>query len=172
MKTFFTKHSILFFFCIIVFSIPANAVIDYKPEPEKKTTINNKKVKAKKRGLLKRWKERLILKRLNKEQSFERKANLSLILGISSLVMAIGALLVLLLAGSGAGFVLAAISVISSIIGSYLSWSILKKTKDSKKKYRKERRKAKWVLGLSLSTVIVPALLIIIILLVVLSMYG
>ena len=167
----FTKSSFLFFLFIISFSIPSNAVIDYKPDAEKKTTIIKKQKKAKKKGFLKKWREKFILRKISKEQSFKKKARLSLIIGIGSFLMAIAAL-VLLGAGSGAGFVFAGVAVISSIIGDFLSISILKKTKDSKEKYKKERKKAKWGLALSLSTLIVPLLSFLILLIVVIIMYA
>ncbi len=161
MKTFFTKHSILFFFCIIVFSIPANAVIDYKPEPEKKTTISNKKKKAKKKGLFKKWKEKWILKKLKKQQkniddkSISKYAAKSLKVGKGSFIsLILGVVSVLTIPVLFIVFII--IAAILAIYGNILSLSVLSNTKHDPEKYKEERKKAKWGLTFSLLTGIIP----------------
>jgi hypothetical protein len=164
MKTFFAKHNILFFLFIITFSIPSNAVIDYKPDAEKKTTIIKKQKKATKKGLFKRWKEKWILKKIKKLQKKEndktmaKKANSSLLIGIGSLVLFIIALI------SGLNVFLLVITGLLAILGDIFSISVLNKTKYEKGKYRKERRTAKVGLTFSLLTGLIPLLALLILL--------
>ncbi len=64
----FNKSVLLFFLFIIAFSIPSNAVIDYKSDAGKKTIVVKKQKKAKRKGLLKRWRNNFIQKKLKKLQ--------------------------------------------------------------------------------------------------------
>ncbi len=164
MKTLFTKHNILFFLFFITFSIPSNAVIDYKPDAEKESTIVKKNKKAKKKGLLKRWKEKWILKKIKRLQKKEndktmaKKANSSLLLGIGSLVLFLIALV------SELNIFLLVITGLLAILGDIFSILVLRKTKDEKGKYRKERRTAKMGLTFSLLTGLIPLLALLILL--------
>ena len=160
----FTKSTFLLLLFITTFSIPSNAVIDYKPDADKKTTIVNKHKKAKKKGLFKRWKEKFILKKFKKLQkkidktSINKRAKISLILGVGSFFM----LILSVLSGLLVGFI--ALAGLSALVGDFISISTLKKTKDSKEEYRKERRTAKWGLAFSLLTGLLPLLALLILL--------
>jgi len=89
------KSLFLLFLFMLIFSVRSNAVIDYKPDADKKTTIVKKHKQAKKKGLFKRWKEKFMLKKFKKLQkkidqsSINEKANTLLILGIISFLMLI-----------------------------------------------------------------------------------
>lgn len=166
----FNKSSFLVFLFTITFSIPSNAVIDYKPDTDKKTTIVKKHKKAKKKGFFKRWKEKFFLKKLKKLQkkidktSINKKANASLILGVGSVLMLAAALLTGFI-GSAVTFIFFGVAGLSAIIGDFISFSILKKTKEEKEKYRKERKKTKWGFTLSLLVGLIPLIALLIALL-------
>lgn len=161
---FFHKSSLLFFIFFITFSVPSNAVIDYKLEVVKKNTIAKKHTKTKKKGLVKKWKEKVVLKKLNKIQkkieksSINKKANTSRILGIVSFLMLIVGII------SGPSLAILVIAGLLAVGVDIMAISILKKTKNEKEKYKKERRVAKWGLTFSLLTGLIPLLAFLILL--------
>ncbi len=152
----FTKSSLLLFLIIATFSIPSNAVINYKPDVEKKTTIIKKQKKAKKRGLFKRWKEQLVLMKLKKQhkkvkdKTIKKRANRSLFFGVVSLIFWALAYLSLVIASDSLLVALLILIFLSALMGSIFSISTLRKTKESNVQNKKERRKAIWGLAISL----------------------
>jgi hypothetical protein len=160
--TFLGKSSFLLFLFIISFSIPSNAVIDYKPDAEKKNTIIKKQKKAKKKGLFKRWKERLILKKLKKQQNkiddktISKYATRSLKVGKASFISLILGGIAVFTTGSAVFSTILLITAILAIYGNILSLSTLSNTKHDPEKYKEERRKAKKGLIFSLLTGIIP----------------
>ena len=160
----FTKSIFLSFLITATFSLPSNAVVDYKPDTDKKTNIVKKNKKAKKKGFLKRWKVNFILKKLKKlqkkvdDKAISKTANKSLVVGASSAVS--------LVAGALTAFsnisILPALFLIGSIFltifGIILSLGVLRRTKHDKEKFRKERKKAFLGLFLSLLIIIIPTL--------------
>ena len=107
--------------------------------------------------MFKRWKERLILKKLKKQQkkkernSFTQKSDIALASGVGSVLFWVVAIISLFIPVSDLfilGFLI--LALLSSLIGIIVSIIVLKKTKDSKEEYRRERRKAKWGLLFSI----------------------
>ena len=172
MKTLLTKYNILFFLFIVAFSIPSNAVIDYKPDAEKKNSIIKKQKKAKKKGLFKRWKEKIVLKKLKKGQkktkadSIKRIANLSLALGIIPYASGVLSYLIILLLLNISYAItniliitLIFLGLLSSFIGIFTSRSVLKRIRESNEDFQNSRKKAS--LGLTLSMIaFIPMLML------------
>ena len=158
------KSSILFFLFIISFSLPSNAVIDYKPDAEIKTTIVKKRKKAKKKGLFKRWKEKFFLKKMKKlqkkvdDKTISKAAKTSLKVGVSSTILLAIGIFTLFSPILAVPFICLAAALFLAIFADILSLAVLRKTKHDKEKYKKERRQALIGLFFALLTGIIPLL--------------
>jgi len=148
---------LMLFFCLL-FPVTQQAV-NSTPKTNQKETVHKKQ---KKKGF-KVWVQKRILKRLEKaanKTSLDKQANFSLLFGILGLILFFVILLTFISSAGGSAAIL--IPAVFAIVGDVLSIGVLRKTRNDKVKFKKERLKAKWGLGLSLAIGGIPLLLLLI----------